>query len=310
MGTVLEATLHGRDRAEALEALFALAARLDRLLSLYQPESDLVRLNRSAGAGPVAVAPELAELVARALDLSRATGGSFDVTVGPLVALWSEAARRGALPEPEELARARALVGARHVRVGPGARVELLRPGVSLDLGGVAKGFALDRMLPLLAERGVESALLSFGQSSAWALGAPPGASSWGLLARAPGGGFLGVLHLRDLALSVSGSLSQFSEIGGRSFGHILDPRSGWPLERRREALVVAPRADLAEALSKALLVGGEAEGLARVEAEPGCEGLLADADGRVWTTSGFEALVAWEPLKRDPGPSDLPPDG
>ncbi len=300
MGTVLEATLHGRDRAaleEALEALFALAARLDSLVSLYQPESDLVRLNRAAGAGGVAVAPETAELVARSLELTRATAGTFDPTVGALVALWSEAARSGALPEPGALARARALVGPQHVRVGPGPRVELLRPGVSLDLGGVAKGFALDRMLPLLRERGVESALLSFGQSSSWALGAPPGAASWGLLARAPGGGFLGVLHLRDLALSVSGSLAQALEIGGRSFGHILDPRSGWPLERRREALVVAPRGDLAEALSKALLVGGEGEGLARVEAEPGCEGLLADADGRHWTTSGFAARVAFEPL-------------
>jgi thiamine biosynthesis lipoprotein len=301
MGTVLEATLHGRDRAaldDALEALFARAARLDALMSTWDPASDVSRLNRRAGAGPEAVAPELADLIAHSLEWSRETGGSFDVTVGPLVALWQEAALRGAPPEPVELARALTLVGPQQVRVGEDGRVELLHAGASIDLGGVAKGYALDQMLPLLRERGIASALLSFGQSSTWALGAPPDAPSWGLLARAPQGGFLGVLHLRDLALSVSASLAQPLEIAGRSFGHIFDPRSGWPLERRRESVVVAPSAALAEALSKALLVGGETQGLAWVEAQPGCEGLLADADGRIWTTRGFRALVAFEPLK------------
>ena len=137
----------------------------------------------------------------------------------------------------------------------------LAHEGVSVDLGGIAKGWALDRMLPLLRERGIERALLDFGQSSVWALGAPPGAAGWRLLARGPDEGALGVLTLVDQALSVSGSLGQWVEIGGRRYGHVLDPRSGLALERRRQALVVAPNATLAEALSKGAADPGRGRG-------------------------------------------------
>ena len=119
----------------------------------------------------------------------------------------------------------------------------------------------------------------------------------WRLLARAPEGGFAGVVVLRDLSLSVSGSLGQWSEIGGRRFGHVLDPRSGWPLTRRREAIVVAPSGELAEVLSTALLVLGEQEGIALVSDAPGCEALLLDADGRRWSTPGWQRATAFEPI-------------
>jgi thiamine biosynthesis lipoprotein len=105
------------------------------------------------------------------------------------------------------------------------------------------------------------------------------------------------VLTLSDQALSVSGSLGQTVEIGGRRYGHVLDPRSGQPLEREREALVVAPNAALAEALSKGLLILGEEEGIALVEAQPGCHGLLVDADGKSWETPGWRSAVRFEPL-------------
>jgi thiamine biosynthesis lipoprotein len=302
MGTILEITLYVRDRADgerALEELFGVAERLDGLLSVYSEASQVSGLNRSAGRGPQAVDPELAELLARSRELSALTRGSFDVTVGPLVALWTRAARRGAPPSPEALAAARARVGAERVRVDAEGRV-VLEPGVSLNLGGAAKGYALDRMLPLLRARGIERALLNFGQSSSWAVGTPPGEAAWRLLARGAEEGWLGVLNLRDQALSVSASLGQFVEIGGRRYGHILDPRSGEPLSRRREALVVAPDATLAEALSKALLILGQEEGVALVAGQPGCEGLLVDAAGGRWATPGWAAAVGFEPV--DPG--------
>ena len=152
--------------------------------------------------------------------------------------------------------------GSARARSGSRApRAALAHEGVSVDLGGIAKGWALDRMLPLLRERGIERALLDFGQSSVWALGAPPGAAGWRLLARGPDEGALGVLTLSDQALSVSGSLGQWVEIGGRRYGHVLDPRSGLPLERRRQALVVAPNAALAEALSQGAADPGRGRG-------------------------------------------------
>jgi thiamine biosynthesis lipoprotein len=134
-------------------------------------------------------------------------------------------------------------------------------------------------------ERG---ALLSFGQSSAWALGSPPGAPRWRLLLRAPSGEWAGVVELRDQAMSISSSLGQWSEIEGRRYGHVMDPRTGHPLEHGLEAAVVAPDATRAEVLSTALLVLGEEEGLALLEALDGCEGMLVDELGGVAMTSGW----------------------
>jgi thiamine biosynthesis lipoprotein len=299
MGTALEVTLYGPDPealARALEAAFAVAERLDALLSVHRADSDVSRLNRAAGRGPVAVDPIVTDALAASLSASRITGGAFDVTVGPLVQLWIDAAQRDALPSDEALSAARASVGVEGIRLHAGGRAELEK-GASVDLGGVAKGYALDRMLEVLDAHGVEAALLSFGQSSIWALGRPPDAPGWRLLTRAPGGGFAGLVTLRDQALSISGSLGQGSEIAGRRYGHVLDPRTGWPLKRRRQAVVVAPSATLAEVLSTALLVLGEEEGLQRVAAQPGCAGLLLDEDGRRLATPGFDEAVRFEAL-------------
>jgi len=297
MGTVLEVTLVAPDAEagrSALSELFALVESLEAVFTRFDPASPVSRLNRAAGSGPQRVDPELALLLAHARRHAALTDGAFDVTVGPLVALWTGAAARDVLPSDAELAATRSQVGWQKVRVLSDDEVALDAAGVSVDLGGVAKGWALDRARALLAERGIERALLNFGHSSVWALGRPADVPTWRLLARGPGDGFLGVVHLEDLALSVSGSLGQAVEIGGRRFGHVLDPRTGRALEARRQALVVGPDATLAEALSKALLVLGESEGLALVEAQPGCEALLVDADRGAWRTTGWDALTAF----------------
>ena len=301
MGTVLELTLVGRDEvalARARDDAVAEVDRLEAMLSTWRSESDVSRLNRAAGAGAVVVAPEVADLLARSAELARATRGSFDVTVGPLVQLWKEAAARGELPDPTALADARARVGPDRLSVqrgAPGASASLA-PGAALDLGGIAKGYALDRVRAGFGPT-VDAALLSFGQSSTWAIGHPRDADGWRLLARGPDGGFAGVLTLRDRALSVSGSLGQWNEIAGRRYGHVIDPRSGLPLTRGREALVVTADATLAEALSKALLVLGPQEGIALIEDWPGAEALLLDEDGGAWRTRGWQEATRFEPV-------------
>jgi thiamine biosynthesis lipoprotein len=139
--------------------------------------------------------------------------------------------------------------------------------------------------------------LLNFGQSSTWALGAPAGSAGWRLLVRGPEGRIAGMITLRDQALSVSGSQGQWVEIGGRRYGHIIDPRSGEPLMRARQAIVVSQQASLAEALSLALLVLDADRGLALVAAQPDCEGLLIAGDGALRSTPGWAAAVQFEPL-------------
>jgi len=301
MGTVLEISAYGRSRETsrlAVERAYQEIRELDRQLSRHLEESDISRLNRSGGT-PLRVAEAVREVLEISLREGLRSGGAFDVTVGPLVALWTHAAGQDRLPVESEIRSAMRHVGLHHIRLMPGGRV-VLDPATSIDLGGIAKGFALDRVLPQIVASGVEAGLLSFGQSSVWALGSPPGAPGWRLLVRAPEGGFAGVVTLRDTALSTSGTLGEWSEIGGRRFGHVLDPRSGWPLTRRRQALVVAPDATRAEVLSTALLVLGEVEGIALIEAREGCEGLLLDAEGGAWETSGFREATAFQPLAQE----------
>lgn len=298
MGTILEITLTARDDASGralLDELYAIASGLERAMTLFDDESDLSRLNRAAGSGPVRVDPELVRLLAFSAELAPRTEGAFDVTVGPFVALWKDAAQRGRVPSSQELGTARARVGSDAIRAHPPDRAELVRAGASVDLGGVAKGWALDRMAERARAAGVRSALLSFGQSSLWAIGAPAGADGWRLLVRRPDGGFAGIATLRDRAVSVSGSLGQSSEIEGRQYGHVIDPRSGEPLIRPLEAMVLCPTAALGEAASKALLVLGEERGVALL-ASLGCEGLLVGAGGTRHATPGWQAASRFEP--------------
>jgi thiamine biosynthesis lipoprotein len=300
MGTVLEITVAAADEAAGRAAIaqaFSVAAAQERLLSNWDAGSALARLNAAAGRGPQRVDPELARVLAASLALSRRTRGAFDVTVGPLVALWRDAGERGRLPTAAERARAQAAVGVGAVRADPAAgSAEIARAGASIELGGIAKGWALDRMAEGLRAAGVSGALLSFGQSSLWAIGTPPGEPGWRLLVRDPAGGFAGVATLRDRAVSVSGSVGQWTEIEGRRYGHVIDPRSGEPLVRAAQAVVLAPDAASAEAFSKALLVLPAAEGVALLEAEPGCDALLLEGDGRRYETSGWQSASRFEP--------------
>ncbi len=304
MGTVLEIELVAHDGPASratLERCFALVAELDRLFTRFDPESALSRLNRAAGRGPRRVDPALARILGDSRDYALLTRGSFDVTLGPLVGLWNEAARRGRAPDADELAAALARVGSEQVEVSiEDSRVALGREGMSVDLGGIAKGWALDRVGEILAVEGVTAAFASFGGSSFLARGAPLGETGWRVLLRDAAGGFAGVARLRDQSLSVSASLGQTTEIAGRRYGHVIDPRSGEPLTRSLEAAVVAPNGALAEALSKALLILDEEEGIALLEGLPGVEGIVMDAGGRRRRTSGWDAALQFQEVERD----------
>ena len=301
MGTVFEISVVARDQAAArsqIEAAFDRAAQLERLLSSYDPQSQVNLLARRAGSR-VPVDARLADLLQLAVEYAELTGGSFDVTLGPLVTLWNEASRRDRLPTEAELAGALRLVDAGRIRVYPDGSAELPLEGMSLELGGIAKGYALDLLAPELWQAGYTDALLSFGQSSVWALGAPPGHKGWRLLLRDGRGGFSGVLTLKDRAFSVSSSLGQWTEIAGQRYGHVIDPRDGFALSESRQAAVVAPSATLAEALSTALLILDVAEGLALVEDLAGSEALLIDERGRRAQTSGWLRATHFERLEK-----------
>ena len=213
------------------------------------------RLNAAAGRGAIPVAPEVAALLARSVALARDTRGSFDVTVGPLVALWREAAARecaAPIPKRSRLrARASGRIGSRWSATRE-ARGAALAAGGAVDLGGVAKGYALDRVRDAARRRASRRRCLSFGQSSTWAIGRPPDSRRLApARARARTAASRACSRCAIARSRSPAALGQWNEIGGRRYGHVIDPRSGEPLTRGREALVVTRDATLAEALSQ-----------------------------------------------------------
>jgi thiamine biosynthesis lipoprotein len=301
MGTVLEIRLEGVPEArgrELLDRLFARAAELERVFSRFDEKSALSVLNRAAGRGAHSAPADLVRLLVEARAWSERTGGAFDATVGPLVELWTRAAERNRAPGEAELGAARARVGPGRMRLDAAQGTAALEAGSSIDLGAIAKGYALDVLVRMLREAKVDSALLSFGGSSLHAHGTPPGEGGWRVALRDPEGGAASVLTLRDRALSVSASLGQSSEIQGRHYGHVIDPRTGAPLQRKRVAAVLSPSGTDAEALSTALLVVDPDEGIALIELTKGAEAWIRDvADPTPHSSSGWQKTANPEPL-------------
>ena len=251
----------------ALEAL-DLVGQLEDQMSVFRSHSELSRINLTAAQQPVEVEPRLFALLKLAMQVCEETGGAYDITAGPLWELWGFARRQGDIPEAERLEEARRHVGSRLVELDDRrGTIRFLDPGVRLNLGSIGKGYALDRCSEKLLEAGIDDFLIHGGQSSVLAHGSqgPDPASG---LADATGWavGISDPLRLRqrldevrlcNRALGTSGAQFQSFRHEGRRYGHILDPRSGWPAQGVLSATVVAPTAALADALSTAFYVLG-----------------------------------------------------
>ncbi len=231
--------------------------RLDRKLSVYQEDSAVSVLNRTAAQGPVLVEAELLDLLRAAGRLRDETGGAFDAAAGALVRAWGFLNGPRRVPPEAERRAALAASGWRHVRLGDEG-VSFDRPGVELNFGAIGKGYAIDRAIDVLRERhGVRCALMQGGRSSLRALGEPPG--GWVVAigeARHPER-TVAQVRLHDQALGTSGADNQFFEVEGHRYGHLLDPRTGWPADAVLSASAIAPTAAEADALSTAFFVMG-----------------------------------------------------
>ena len=260
MACRFEILLDGADERHAAAAREALdeADRLEAELSVFRETSALSRVNRTAAETPAEVDADLFALLVRCRDLHAHTAGAFDITSTPLSRCWGFLKREGRLPSPEAIAAARAMVGMSGVLFDGGARtVRFERPGMELNLGSIGKGYALDRMAALMRGRGVGHALLSAGGSSAVALGGRGEGWTVDIRSRQVGHGKLARLHLRDGALATSGAGEQFFEVDGKRYGHVIDPRTGWPAAGVLSVSVVTAEGALSDALSTAFLVGG-----------------------------------------------------
>lgn len=254
MGVDGRAVVWGRDPAAAraaADAAFAELDRLDAIFSDWRDDSELSRLCDRAGRGPVEVSPELHDVLLQASILARATGGAFDVTVGPLTRLWRQARAAGVPPRDDEIESARALVGWSRVRFeGGGRRVELLMPGMRLDLGGIAKGAACRRAVDVLTAAGHPRALVELGGDLT--VGAPPpGRARWVVEAGCGDAALpLGRLALVNESLATSGDTWQAFEHDGVRYSHVVDPRTGRAVTSHRCAVVLGGSGAAVDALA------------------------------------------------------------
>jgi thiamine biosynthesis lipoprotein len=271
MGTRFRIVLYAPSEAaakDASRAAFDRIVALDDCMSDYKSESELMRLCAKAGGDPVPVSPELFTVLAKAQEVSEKSDGAFDVTVGPVVRLWRLARRTSRLPDAQKLAKARALVGYRNIRLDSAAKtVQLLKPGMQLDLGGIAKGYSADEALAVLKKRGINSALVAAGGDIAVS-GPPPGKEGWDVaIAPLDPDDASPHLLLHDAAVSTSGDAEQYVEINGVRYSHIVDPRTGIGLTGRSEVTVVAKRGIDSDSLTKVVAVLGSDKGFPIIEA-------------------------------------------
>ena len=234
--------------------------RIDRLMSHYKSDSALSRVNREAAQHPVGVDPELFDFIAEAMRYHRDSGGTFDITVGPLMKAWGFFRGEGRVPSDEELTAARRLVGGGHVTLNPASRtIGFDQPGVELDLGGIAKGYAVDRVVGLFKRRRIVAALISAGGSTIYALGAPPERDGWNVTIQDPidARKIALTLDLKDRAVSVAGSSEKSFEAGGVTYSHIMDPRTGMPAQGVLSVVVLAGSGTAGDALDDAFFVLG-----------------------------------------------------
>ena len=290
---------------EAADIVFEIFEEVDERMSEWKAESPLSAVNAAAGSQPVPVPDDLRAVVRRGIGIGALTGGAFDITWAALWGLWDFQADEPRVPAGDEIARRVALVDFRRVVIDDEAgTVFLPQEGMAIGLGGIAKGYALDRSARALRERGIESFLVS--AAGQMMVGGMHGDRPWRVGIRDPRGGladYFARLELTDISVASSGDYERSFILDGVRYHHILDPATGMPARGLRGATVICADATLADALSTAVMVLGPEIGLDLAESLDDVEAVLVDADGEVHTTSGRTGrlLDLRPPAEKDP---------
>lgn len=259
---------------------------LERRISDWKVDSFTAKVNRLAATEPVEVHPDLLELLRISEQAYHETGGVFDVTVGPLLKLWGVYRKEQHFPSNEEIQATLKNVGFDKVKVDYEKRtVQFTQPGVRLDFGGIGKGYALDVVAPMFKAAGIESALLSGGDSSYIAIGAPPGTDGWTIVIDKlyPGkDDFVDKVTIKDEAFTTSSGEGRVFEKDGKRFSHIFDPRTGDPVAETLGTMIITPGGAWGEVLSKTLMIYKEDEVRAYCEKHPEVKAIKVDlVDGK-----------------------------
>lgn len=298
MDTTLDLTVQGRSTAQAkadTDAAVALAHKIEGETSRFKPRSDVEKINAQAGVAPVKVSDDTYRIIEESLKYSRLTGGAFDITVAPLVKLWGFYDQKYRVPAADEVARAKSLVDYRKVQLDPvNKTVMLADKGMQIDLGGVAKGYAVGELSQMLKARGVRHALVNFG-GAVGAVGNRVDGKDWVVGIKDPrgtSGEIIGQLNLKDGFVSTSGDYERFFIKDGKRYFHIFDPATGYNPQNAMSTTVAGPSGMDADILSK-IIVMGQQRAMEFMKTQPEFQGLFIDGAGKVYLTPQFKSKNA-----------------
>jgi thiamine biosynthesis lipoprotein len=301
MGTVVEITIVGEDEEEEKKATlqaFQEIKRIEQLMSPWIESSDVSRINQSAGKEWVKVSQETLKVIKEAKEISELSEGGFDITVGPLTQLWRMAREKGVPPLAEELKQKLDLVDFRNVMVDEEGKVFLKKRGMTIDLGGIAKGYAVDRAFELLNSLGYKNLIVNAGGDlrvggskldQPWSIGIQDPRASQKMMAR---------VSVSNAAIATSGDYEKFFMYQGKRYHHIFNPRDGFPTEGCQSVTILCKEGMVADALATAVFVLGPEKGYSLCQKLEGVDCLIVDKEGKISLSPGLKDRISFIPFR------------
>jgi thiamine biosynthesis lipoprotein len=299
MGTVIEITLQGDDDQAAKKAslqAFQEIKRIEQMMSPWIETSDVSCLNRSAGKEWGKVSPETFDVIQRSQKISGLSEGAFDITIAPLTQLWRKARERGVPPLSEEVKKVLGLVNFRNISTRSGGKVFLKERGMAIDLGGIAKGYAVDRAFEILTSLGYKNLIVNAGgdlrtrglkNNEPWSIGIQHPRSAEKVMA---------TVSVSDSAIATSGDYEKFFLHQDKRYHHILNPKTGFPADGCQSVTILSKDGMTADGLATAVFVFGPAKGYALCQRLEGVECFIVDREGRTVMTPGLKDLISFNP--------------
>jgi thiamine biosynthesis lipoprotein len=285
MGTTVEITVIPPDE-EAIKAAFEEIRKVDALMSTYKENSEVSILNRE---GENRLSAKTLQVIRESLNFSELTGGAFDITCRPLINLWKKAKKEKVIPPPEEIKKALSLVGYQKILL-EGDRARFKQRGMQIDLGGIAKGYAVDRAIEVLRKNGIRRALVNAG-GDLYALGNGPGGEKWQVGIQDPRqeDKLLGIIKVKDVGVATSGDYRRYFTIEGRRFSHIVNPKTGQTVQDvPMSVTVIASDATTTDALATGVFVLGPHAGMELIDSLPQVEGMIVSEGMKTITSQGW----------------------
>ncbi|GFP74445.1 FAD:protein FMN transferase [Clostridium fungisolvens] len=303
MDTIMHLTAYGPNASKAIDEAFKRVDEIEKIASSSIETSDVNKINEAAGKEYVKVHPEIVKIIKTSIEYSKISNGAFDITVSPLIKLWGIGTDEERVPADSEIKDKLALVGYKNISINESDNsVKLMKAGMAIDLGGVAKGFTADEIVKVFKKYGVNSAIINLGGSSIYTLGVKPDKTLWSVAIQNPrkekNEGNIGIVKLNQGALSTSGDYQRFFIKDGKRYHHILDPFTGYPADAGVMSDTIRIDSNipdcnmLADILTKVTFVSGVDKGMKIIDSIEGISCMAVTTDFKIYKSSKWDTKI------------------